>query len=180
MRTANLHTSLLETKPRHLLNRIEYQLQLKTRQDNVEVADAGTTVPLCPDLNYPFQKYNINYYLMRFLNEFRLRSGWLSNQTLLPGYTSTSLKHTGEIRHTSIASARVAESECGLLRQFCARNCGKIARKKTGKFLATAKKLKQRFKSCPVYTILGLYHCHSTSHRPTPTKNTPKSIPATE
>jgi len=32
----------------------------KTRQDNVEVADAGTTVPLCPDLNYPFQKYNIN------------------------------------------------------------------------------------------------------------------------
>jgi len=140
----------------------------------VEVADAGTTVPLCPDLNYPFQKYNINYYLMRFLNEFRFRSGWLSNQTLLPGYTSTSLKHTGEIRHTSIASARVAESECGLLRQFCVRNCGKIAREKMRKIPRHGKK------SCPVYTILGLYHCHSTSHRPTPTKNTPKSIPATE
>ena len=64
-------------------------MQDKTRQDNVEVADAGTTVPLCPDLNYPFQKYNINCYLMRFLNDFRFRSGWLSNQTLLPGYTKT-------------------------------------------------------------------------------------------
>jgi len=48
---------------------IDDTLQDKTRQDNVEVADTGTTVPLCPDLNYPFQKYNINYYLMRFLND---------------------------------------------------------------------------------------------------------------
>ena len=106
-------------------------------------------MPLCPDLNYPFQKYNINYYLMRFLNEFRFRSGWLSNQTLLPGYTSTSLKHTGEIRHTSIASARVAESECGLLRQFCVRNCGKIAREKMRKIPRHGKKIKTTIQKLP-------------------------------
>jgi len=69
-----LHPPLLTTKPdtRWAIAVIaQWALpRHKTRQDNVEVADAGTTVPLCPDLNYPFQKYNINYYLMRFLNDW--------------------------------------------------------------------------------------------------------------